>query len=110
MGTGFSPARKCELLPGCRPSAPEVDGGDLLALVPQLPADYQPGLTIMGFLLRGEHFASKPAISGGAAVVGPGNAHRGVPGPRVYAAGAARRARRPGPPVSGRQWGTILLR
>jgi hypothetical protein len=53
----------CELLPGCLPSAPEVDGCNLLALVPQLPADYQPGLTIMSFLLWGERFARRPASS-----------------------------------------------
>ena len=54
---------QCELLPGYLPSAPEVDGSDLLALVPQLPADHQSGLTIMGFLLRGERFAGRPASS-----------------------------------------------
>jgi hypothetical protein len=55
---------QCEPLPGCLPSGPEVDGCDLLALVLQFPADYQPGLTIMGFLLRGERFAGRPASSG----------------------------------------------
>ena len=33
---------------------PQIDGGDLLALMAQLPADHQAHLPIQSFLLRGQ--------------------------------------------------------